>query len=516
MSPSLRPLLILLLVGLGLCAAEPPTPPFEADIRAFVEADRRQPPKRDGILFVGSSIFREWTNVTEMMAPLPVVNRAFGGSRTGHQLARFDQVVTPHAPRVIVYYCGSNDLMAGDDPNAIFGRFREFSERVRQTLPSTHLIYVTATRSPDRVAKWERVDQYNGLVRAHCAATPRHTFIDINPALVDTNGTPRLDLYRSDRLHFHPHAYAEFARVIRPVLERIWQQASPPADAAGPKLLPIESKVTHGFATNDGVRIHYARLGSGPLVVMIHGFPDCWLTWRDQMEALALDHEVVAIDQRGYNLSDRPAGGSHYDMRLLVLDVAAVIRERGRQKAIIVGHDWGGAVAWNFATTQPGMTERLIVLNLPHPRGLQRELARNPEQQRNSAYARVFQMEGAHTNLTAKGLTFWIKDPVAKARYIEVFERSDFEAMLHYYKRNYPREPYTEDTSPLVQVQCPVLLIHGLKDKALGAAALNESWKVTTRDLTLLTLPNADHWVQQDASAAVTRAMQDWLRRPTQ
>ena len=100
MSPSLRPLLILLLVGLGLCAAEPTTPPFEADIRAFVEADRRQPPKRDGILFVGSSIFREWTNVTEMMAPLPVVNRAFGGSRTGHQLARFDQVVTPHAPRV--------------------------------------------------------------------------------------------------------------------------------------------------------------------------------------------------------------------------------------------------------------------------------------------------------------------------------------------------------------------------------------------------------------------------------
>jgi pimeloyl-ACP methyl ester carboxylesterase len=234
------------------------------------------------------------------------------------------------------------------------------------------------------------------------------------------------------------------------------------------------------------------------------------------MEALAVDHEVVAIDQRGYNLSDRPAGGSHYDMRLLVSDVAAVIRERGREKAIIVGHDWGGAVAWNFATTRPEMTERLIVLNLPHPRGLQRELARNPEQQRNSAYARVFQMEGAHTNLTAKGLTFWIKDPVAKARYIEAFERSDFEAMLHYYKRNYPREPYTEDTSPLVQVQCPVLLIHGLKDKALGAAALNESWKVTTQDLTLLTLPNADHWVQQDASAAVTRAMQDWLRRPTQ
>lgn len=290
--------------------------------------------------------------------------------------------------------------------------------------------------------------------------------------------------------------------------------ATDPPTRPLPRLLPIETKVTHGYATNNGVRIHYARLGTGPLVVMIHGFPDCWLTWRDQMEALAADHEVVAIDQRGYNLSDRPTGGTNYDMRLLVSDVAAVIRERGREKATIVGHDWGGAVAWSFATALPAMTEKLVILNLPHPRALQRELARNPEQRRNSAYARVFQMEGAHTNLSAKGLTFWIKDPVAKARYVEAFERSDFEAMLHYYKRNYPREPYTEDTSPVVQVQCPVLMIHGLQDKALGSAALNDNWQYTTRDFTLVTVPNADHWVQQDASPIVSRAIQDWLRRP--
>ena len=105
-------------------------------------------------------------------------------------------------------------------------------------------------------------------------------------------------------------------------------------------LLDIERKVSHGYATNDGVRIHYAHLGQGPLIVMIHGFPDCWLTWRAQMDVLAKDHEVVALDQRGYNLSDRPKGVEHYGMSLLVADVAAVVRARGREKAIIAGHDW--------------------------------------------------------------------------------------------------------------------------------------------------------------------------------
>ena len=302
--------------------------------------------------------------------------------------------------------------------------------------------------------------------------------------------------------------------LIAAVLVGISLLPTPCARAADePSLLDIERKVTHGYATNDGVRIHYARLGQGPLVVMIHGFPDCWLTWRVQMAVLARDHEVVAIDQRGYNLSDRPKGVENYDMKLLVADVAAVIRARGRERAIIVGHDWGGMVAWTFAMTRPEMTEKLVILNLPHPRGLSRELANNPEQRKNSAYARRFQQEGAHTNLTAEGLTFWIKDPAVRARYVEVFRRSDFEAMLNYYKRNYPREPYTEDTSPVVKVQCPVLVMHGLKDKALGQAALNGNWQYVEKDFTLVTVPEADHWVQQDAAEFVTRTMVGWLKR---
>jgi epoxide hydrolase 4 len=275
----------------------------------------------------------------------------------------------------------------------------------------------------------------------------------------------------------------------------------------------IEDRVTFGYADSDGVRIHYATLGEGPLVVMLHGFPDYWYTWRHQMPALAESHQVVAIDMRGYNLSDKPAGDEHYDAARLVGDVAAVIRHFGRERAVIVGHDWGGLVAWLFAMHVPQMTERLIVLNLPHPRGLARELAHNPEQQRNSQYARNFQQPGAHRALTAEGLAGWVSDPAARAKYVEAFRRSDFDAMLAYYRRNYPREPYREDTSPVVPVRAPTLVIHGLDDEFLLAAALTGTWDWVDAPLTIVTIPCAGHFVQHDAAEMVTRTMVSWLAR---
>lgn len=275
----------------------------------------------------------------------------------------------------------------------------------------------------------------------------------------------------------------------------------------------IESKVTHGYADSNGVKIHYASLGKGPLIVMIHGFPDYWYTWRDQMEALSDKFQCVAIDQRGYNLSDKPKGVENYDMRLLVGDVLAVIKALGREKAIVVGHDWGGAVAWQVALNFPQVTEKLIILNLPNPRGLSRELANNPAQQKASAYARAFQLPDAASKLTAEQLTFWVKDPEVRKKYIEAFKRSDFEAMLNYYKRNYPREPYVEDTSPVVKTKMPVLMIHGLGDTALLSGALNNTWDWMGMDLTLVTIPGAGHFVQQDASDLVSRTMRSWLLR---
>lgn len=273
----------------------------------------------------------------------------------------------------------------------------------------------------------------------------------------------------------------------------------------------IDGKVKDGYAESNGVKIHYASIGSGPLIVMIHGFPDFWYSWRDQMAALSDRYQCVAIDQRGYNLSDKPKGVENYRLPLLVGDVAAVIKSVGRDKAIIVGHDWGGMVAWNFALMHPEMTDKLIILDLPHPRGLSRELAHNPEQQKNSQYARNFQQPDAASKVNAEGLARRITDPEAHAKYLEAFQRSDIEAMLNYYKANYPREPYVEDTSPVVKVQAPVLMFHGLKDTALLSGALNNTWDWVAQDLTLVTVPNAGHWVQTDASDLVSKTMKAWL-----
>ena len=157
----------------------------------------------------------------------------------------------------------------------------------------------------------------------------------------------------------------------------------------------------HGYADSAGVKIHYVTAGEGPLLVMIHGFPDYWYTWRAQIPELSKHYQVVAIDQRGYNKSDQPKGVDNYRMEKLTGDVRAVIRHFEQDSAVIVGHDWGGAVAWTFAMQYPRMTDRLVILNLPHLHGLQRELATNPDQQKASAYARFFQTPEAASLLTA-------------------------------------------------------------------------------------------------------------------
>jgi pimeloyl-ACP methyl ester carboxylesterase len=141
-----------------------------------------------------------------------------------------------------------------------------------------------------------------------------------------------------------------------------------------------------------------------------------------------------------------------------------------------------------------------------------RELAQSPAQQQASAYARNFQEADAASRLTAEGLAFWVKDPEARARYVEAFQKSSFESMLHYYKANYPRPPFAAPADDaLPRVRCPVLMIHGLDDQALLPGALNDTWKWLDSELWLVTIPGAGHFVQQDAKDRVTRAMVRWL-----
>lgn len=294
--------------------------------------------------------------------------------------------------------------------------------------------------------------------------------------------------------------------------------AAPPGAGAQSDLF---TEVEHHYVDNDGVRIHYVSAGEGPLVVFIHGFPDFWFSWRHQMAGLRDRFTVVAVDQRGYNLSDSPDGVAAYASSLLVSDVAAVVRDVGQERATIVGHDWGGMVAWQFAFAHPEMTERLVVLNLPHPQALARELARNPAQREGSGYAFRFR-EGSPDDpdiffglpMTPQTLAGWVRDEAARARYVEAFERSDFAAMLNYYKSNYPELPPAGASAPPLEtprLAMPVLVFHGLQDTALHSDGLNNTWDWIDADFTLVTAPQAGHFVQQDAAELVTSTLRWWL-----
>lgn len=195
---------------------------FSGEIQAFLKEDSIKAPPKNAILFIGSSIFRLWGHLKEQMAPLPVFNRAFGGSRTGDLLDQMDKIVIPYAPRIIVYYCGSNDVNGGSHAADIFLGFKRFAERVAEKLPGTDILYVSINRAPQKEERWGIVDSVNALVQEYCAGAPKREFIDVNPVLFDAEGKPRLDLYMDDKLHLREEAYVGFAGRIKPILQKVW------------------------------------------------------------------------------------------------------------------------------------------------------------------------------------------------------------------------------------------------------------------------------------------------------
>jgi pimeloyl-ACP methyl ester carboxylesterase len=283
-------------------------------------------------------------------------------------------------------------------------------------------------------------------------------------------------------------------------------------------MLSTAAHAADKYATNNGVKIHYVVEGKGPLVVLIHGFPDYWATWKPLMAELnQAGYRTAALDTRGYNLSDKPQGVAAYAMPNLIGDVAAVIAAEGEKNATVIGHDWGAAIAWQTTFARPDLVNRLVILSVPHPAGMARELATNADQQKNSQYARNFQQEGSEKRLTAEGLAGWVRDPAAKPGYVEAFKRSDFAAMMNYYRANYPRGAGADapPPPPTPPIKVPVLVIHGMQDKALNAAGHAGTWDHVQADTTILMIPNADHFVQHDAEALVNRTIKDWLaQRP--
>jgi lysophospholipase L1-like esterase len=180
------------------------------------------PPGGGSVVFVGSSIFHRWTNLAAHMAPLPVVNRAFDGAQTTDMLRIIDSVLRER-PKVVVYYCGSNDVSAGQPAPPIFDRIHEFFTRARTAMPATRLVFVSVIRAPEKRDRWQVVDEVNRRVRAFADDTKQLHYVDVNPVLFNNDGTAKAELYLSDQLHFRPAAYDELTRILKPVLMEVFR-----------------------------------------------------------------------------------------------------------------------------------------------------------------------------------------------------------------------------------------------------------------------------------------------------
>ncbi len=212
------------LAGAPLASQTAPPPRFQSDINAFLKADSSSRPPAGQIEFIGSSIFRLWKSVVADMEPMPVFNRAFGGSQTPDVLRYMDQIVIPYKPRVVVYYCGSNDVNAGASATDIIGRVEEFHQRLLTALPATKMIFVSVIHSPDKRKRWAVVDSVNIAMRVYSSSAKQFEFVDINPALEGPIGSPVGELYLADSLHYRTDrdAYARMTRVVKPVLRAAW------------------------------------------------------------------------------------------------------------------------------------------------------------------------------------------------------------------------------------------------------------------------------------------------------
>jgi len=198
---------------------------FQGEIERMLAKDKTNPPPRDGILFIGSSIFRLWTGLSEQMAPLPVFNRAFGGSVTGDILEWTDRLVLPYKPRIIVYYCGSNDVSAGESAQAILGRTKQFLKIVGEKAPNTFVYYTAIQKAPEKRDRWDVVDAVNREMERYSHQARHLGYIDLNPVLFDGKGNLREILFLPDELQFRREStgYAQFSKVVKPILTKAWE-----------------------------------------------------------------------------------------------------------------------------------------------------------------------------------------------------------------------------------------------------------------------------------------------------
>lgn len=290
----------------------------------------------------------------------------------------------------------------------------------------------------------------------------------------------------------------------------------------------------HRYAEVNGVRLHYVTAGQGPLMLFVHGFPEFWYAWRAQLAHFARDYQAVAFDMRGHNLSSKPTAVTDYAINHLVTDVAALADHLGHRRFVLVGHDWGGAVAWAFAIRHPDRLERLVIVNAPHPAIFARELRDNPAQQKASEYMLAFRSAKAEDLLSADHYAALVQavlgDGLAKG-HVTAADRDEYVKAwsqpgaltggLNYYRAARVGPP-ARDGAPAsgtlgveehaTVVSVPTLVIWGERDTALLTGNLDGLERYAP-NLTVHRVPDGSHWVIHEQPDLINRVIRDYLAR---
>jgi epoxide hydrolase 4 len=275
--------------------------------------------------------------------------------------------------------------------------------------------------------------------------------------------------------------------------------------------------------TANGIRLHLVESGKGRPVLLLHGFPEFWYSWRHQLQSLPNSgFRAIAPDLRGYNESDTPEHVADYRARTLVADIRALIEQLDSRHVHVVGHDWGGIIAWRLAACHPNLVRTLTILNAPHPSAFRRELQRNPIQWLRSAYVLLFQMPWIPEKVLTAG-DFWALErgwrgqPIHSTaftdedihRYKQVFRTHGIRAPLNYYRAALR---YSRDVFGLPQTACvPTQVIWGLRDPFISAS-VNDHLEQWVPNVRVHTIKDASHWVQNDTPGQVNELLVNFLR----
>jgi pimeloyl-ACP methyl ester carboxylesterase len=283
----------------------------------------------------------------------------------------------------------------------------------------------------------------------------------------------------------------------------------------------LPSDLREGYAEVGDQRLHYVEAGEGPLVVLLHGFPEFWYGWRQQIKPLAdAGFRVVVPDTRGYNLSSKPDGVAAYDVALLATDIKDLIHERGAESAMLAGHDWGGSIAWTVAMNHPEVVERMAILNAAHPRKLSQGL-HHPDQLRRSWYFFFFALPDLPESVVHANHWHFFRHflhdarppftPEETDRYIEAWSQEGAATGMINYYRSSVRQDQKKAAAALRPLKAPTLVIWGDRDGYLGSdLAEPEHDDVPNLDR-VEHLPDASHWVHHDEAERVTQLLIDFF-----